>query len=144
MDEKINYKDVPKVYLYCQHKQYRRRNKCLRYQAMLSIPPTVEHYTSVNPLYIAGKESTCKYFQPFCTTRFALGMDGLLDNIPHSTAIAIRKDLYSLMGRSMFYRIRNKERLIHPTEQEQIFAIFLKHGIKTKPQFEQYIDKYDW
>ena len=34
----------------------------------------------------------------------------------------------------MYYRIRNKERLLHPCEQEQIAAIFLKHGIKTKPE----------
>ena len=44
----------------------------------------------------------------------------------------------------MYYRIRNKERLLHPCEQEQIAAIFLKHGIKTKPEFDRYIDKYDW
>ena len=44
----------------------------------------------------------------------------------------------------MYYRIRNKERLLHPCEQEQIAAIFLKHGIKTKPEFDRNIDKYDW
>ena len=33
----------------------------------------------------------------------------------------------------MYYRIRNKERLLHPCEQEQIAAIFLKHGIKPNP-----------
>lgn len=44
----------------------------------------------------------------------------------------------------MYYRIRNKERLLHPCKQEQIAAIFLKHGIKTKPEFDRYIDKYDW
>ena len=59
-------------------------------------------------------------------------------------AVAIRRELYTLMGRNMYYRIRNKERLLHPCEQEQIAAIFLKHGIKTKPEFDQYIDKYDW
>ena len=85
-----------------------------------------------------------RYFKPFCTSHFASGIDHLLDNISYSTAVAIRRELYTLMGRNMYYRIRNKERLLHPCEQEQIAAIFLKHGIKTKPEFDQYIDKYDW
>lgn len=45
---------------------------------------------------------------------------------------------------SMYYRILNKERLLHPVEQEQIAAIFRKHEIKFKPVFDDYIDKYDW
>ena len=98
----------------------------------------------VNPLHIAGNENKCDYFKPFCTSHFASGIDHLLDNISYSTAVAIRRELYTLMGRSMYYRIRNKERLLHPCEQEQIAAIFLKHGIKTKPEFDRYIDKYDW
>lgn len=48
------------------------------------------------------------------------------------------------MGRSMYYRIRNKERLLHPEEQKQIAAIFIKHGIKYEPTFDIYIEKYDW
>ena len=84
------------------------------------------------------------HFKPFCTSHFASGIDHLLDNISYSIAVAIRRELYTLMGRNMYYRIRNKERLLHPCEQEQIAAIFLKHGIKTKPEFDQYIDKYDW
>lgn len=71
-------------------------------------------------------------------------MDHLLDNIPHATAVIIRKEIYSLMGRSMYYRIRNKERLLHPEEQKQIAAIFIKHGIKYEPTFDIYIEKYDW
>lgn len=71
-------------------------------------------------------------------------MDHILDNIPYTTAVTIRKELYSLMGRSMFYRIRNKERMLHPDEQEQIIAVFLKHGIETKPEFDKYINLFDW
>lgn len=44
------------------------------------------------------------------------------------------------MGHSM----RNKERLLHPIEQEQLLLFFLKHGIKSKFVFDEYIDKYDW
>lgn len=58
--------------------------------------------------------------------------DHLLDNIPHSLAITIRKELAVLMGRNMYYRIRNQERLLHPDEQEQITKIFLKHVVSAE------------
>ena len=119
MNPKIDFNDVPKNYLYCTHSKCPRRNKCLRYQATLSI-------------------------KPYCNSRFACGIDHILDNLPYSTAVTIRKELYSLMGRSMFYRIRNKERMLHPDEQKQIVAVFLKHGIENKPEFDQYIDLFDW
>ena len=91
-----------------------------------------------------GNETNCTFFSPFRTVLFASGMDHLLDNIPHAMAVTIRKEMYSLMGRNMYYRIRNKERLLHPDEQKQIAAIFSKHGIKFKPAFDKYIEKYDW
>ena len=94
MNEKINYKDVPKTFLYCNNKQCPRRNKCLRYQATLSIPQEIPYYTAVNPLHIAGNENKCDYFKPFCTSHFASGIDHLLDNISYSTAVAIRRELY--------------------------------------------------
>ena len=44
----------------------------------------------------------------------------------------------------MLYRIRSKERMLHPDEQKQITAVFLKHGIENKPEFDKYIDLFDW
>jgi hypothetical protein len=44
----------------------------------------------------------------------------------------------------MYYRIKNKERLLHPVEQNQIAAIFVKHGVKATPEFDSYVDQYDW
>ena len=39
---------------------------------------------------------------------------------------------------------RFEERMLHPDEQKQIIAVFLKHGIENKPEFDQYIDLFDW
>ena len=144
MNKKIGYNDVPKSFLYCNHDKCPRRGKCLRYQVALDISQKLPYYTTVNPQHIAGNENNCDFCKLNETTRFAAGMSHLLDDIPHATAIAIHKEIYSLMGRSMYYRILNKERLLHPVEQEQIAAIFRKHGIKSKPVFDDYIDKYDW
>jgi hypothetical protein len=43
-----------------------------------------------------------------------------------------------------YYRIRNKQRRLHPLEQKQIADVFLEHGIKTKINFDEYIEDYDW
>lgn len=144
MNTQIDFNDIPKNYLYCTHSKCPHHNKCLRYQATLCMPQTLPYYSVVNPSHITGNENNCTFFKPFRTSLFASGMDHLLDNIPHATAVIIRKERYSLMGRSMYYRIRNKERLLHPEEQKQIAAIFIKHGIKYEPTFDIYIEKYDW
>lgn len=143
--KEIDPNEIPKHYLYCHHQTCPRRENCLRYQATLAMPQDLlPTYTTVNPFYMAGHEDTCKHHQPFSTLRFASGIDHLLDNIPHKAAVAIRKDIYALMGRSMYYRIRNKERMLHPVEQNQIAAIFKKHRITTMPEFDSYTDRYDW
>ena len=118
MNKKIDFNDIPKNYLYCTHNKCPRRNECLRHQATLCIPQNVPDFRTVNPNHIIGNENNCM-LRPI-------------------------KELYSLMGRSMFYRIRNKERTIHPDEQKQIIAVFLKHGIENKPEFDKYIDLFDW
>ena len=58
--------------------------------------------------------------------------------------MAIQISLKSLMGKSMYYRIRNKQLRLHPSEQKQIADVFLEHGIKTKINFDEYIEDYDW
>lgn len=144
MNKKNDYDSVPKDFLYCIHDNCPRRGNCLRYQVTLDVSRELSHYTTINPKFIAGNEKECEFFKPNETIRFALGMNHLLDDIPYAVALVMRKDIYALMGRSMYYRILNKERLLHPVEQEQIADIFRKHGIESQPVFDKYIDKYDW
>ena len=92
MNPKIDFNDVPKNYLYCTHSKCPRRNKCLRYQATLCIPQNVPDFRTVNPNHIIGNEDNCNFFKPYCTSRFACGIDHILDNLPYSTAVTIRKD----------------------------------------------------
>ncbi|MDR2968379.1 MAG: DUF6078 family protein [Tannerellaceae bacterium] len=142
---KIDSGEIPKRYLYCHHGKCPHRAKCLRYQAALAMPKELlPVYETVNPHHIAGNEDNCTFFKTYATLRFATGMDHLLDHIPHKVATAIKKDIYALMGRSMYYRVCSRERTLHPAEQNQIAAIFRKHGIKAVPEFDVYVEKYDW
>ena len=78
------------------------------------------------------------------TARFAMGITHLLDKLPHSEAVIVKSLLYDLLKRNMYYRIKNKERSIRPSEQESIRQIFLSRGITDEPVFDEYIEQYDW
>ena len=82
MNQKIDFNDIPKNYLYCTHNKCPRRNECLRHQATLCIPQNVPDFRTVNPNHIIGNENNCRFFNPYCTSRFACGIDHILDNIP--------------------------------------------------------------
>ena len=105
---------------------------------------SVPHYEAININHVAGNEKECSYFSAYTLTTFALGISHILDDVPHKKAMAIQNSLKSLMGKSMYYRIRNKQRRLHPLEQKQIADVFLEHGIKTKINFDEYIEDYDW
>lgn len=106
--------------------------------------PELMYLSVVNPAYVAGKEKNCPCFQSDHISRFASGITHLLDKIPHVQAVRLRSALYSHFGRNMYYRIRNKERLIRPEEQEFIRQLFLKNGINEEPAFDEYVELYDW
>lgn len=144
MNKPLTYDDIPKMYLFCNHTKCPRRNKCLRFQAAMIVPQSVPHYEAININHVAGNEKECSFFSAYTLTTFALGISHILDDVPHKKAMAIQNSLKSLMGKSMYYRIRNKQRRLHPLEQKQIADVFLEHGIKTKINFDEYIEDYDW
>lgn len=144
MEKDFDYNSVPKTYLHCLHAQCPQAAGCLRYQVSQHIPPTTVIISALNPSHIADRKNSCPYFQPDHLTRFALGITHLLDKLPHVDALELKQDIYNYFQRNKYYRIYNKERLIHPREQEFIRQLFLRNGIKEAPAFDEYVDKYDW
>ena len=118
MNKPLTYDDIPKMYLFCNHTKCPRRNKCLRFQAAMIVPQSVPHYEAININHVAGNEKECSYFSAYTLTTFALGISHILDDVPHKKAMAIQNSLKSLMGKSMYYRIRNKQRRLHPLEHK--------------------------
>lgn len=143
MREDFDYRDVPGDYLHCLNSQCPRTADCLRFQVALRVNKESASFSIVNPAYVAAREE-CPFFQLDRLTHFALGMKHLLDKVPHAKAVKIRNILYQHFERSMFYRIRNKTRLITPKEQAFIRQVFLNEGIKEAPVFDEYVEQYDW
>ena len=99
----------------------------------------------MNPALTASQEvEPCSFFIPDRMKRYASGITHLLDKIPHAEALVIKREIYNFLGRNMYYRIKNHERLVTPAQQEHIRQIFLNHGIKEEPVYDTYVEKYDW
>ncbi|MDL2256353.1 DUF6078 family protein [Parabacteroides sp. OttesenSCG-928-G06] len=143
MKEDFNYKEIPGGYLHCLNAECSRSVDCLRYQVTLHVDQETPAFSVLNSGYVAAR-GECPFFQPDSLTRFALGMKHLFDNVPYAKALKIRNALYHYFERSMYYRIRNKTRLITPNEQAYIRQVFRKEGVQEEPVFDEYIEKYDW
>ena len=144
MDENFDYSTVPHTFMHCTYTSCVQANDCLRYQAAQHATPSRESFSIVNPAQISGNGKKCRYFLADKKVRFALGFTRMLDNIPHRKAIAIRRELYSHFGKSTYYRVRNHERLIKPSEQNFIRQLFLRKEINEEPTFDTYIEQYEW
>ncbi len=144
MEKDFDYNTVPKTYLHCLNADCPHTAECLRYQVARHITPETVSISVLNPTHVTGKEKICPYFQPDRLSHFALGITHLLDKLPHTEALRLKEEIYNYFHRNMYYRVFNKERLIHPKEQEFIRQLFLRNGIKEEPAFDEYVDKYDW
>ena len=59
-------------------------------------------------------------------------------------AHAVKDSIVATFGMNMYYRMRRGERLITPTEQEEIYQLLEKKGINTRPEFDAYEEGYLW
>lgn len=139
-----DYRDAPKNYMYCSYARCSQAANCLRYQAFKHISDDMATFMIVNSAYIIKLGGDCQFFRLNKQLRFAAGITHLFDNIPHAKAVEIRDILYNYFKRNMFYRIRNKERLISVEEQAFIRDVFRKKGFPGEPVFDEYVYKFAW
>ena len=149
MSENFNYKEVPHGYTHCMNEQCPRSAECLRFLVGLHVDSQTSTFSVVNPAYVANIANTankgkCPYFRTRGLVRYALGITHLYDTLPHIKAGKIRKIIYNYYGKYAYYRIRNKERLINPEEQDYIRQVLNKEGIEGEPTFDLYVEQYDW
>ena len=145
MQPDFDYSEVPYAFAHCFNTKCPRAAKCLRYLVTSYIPLQLTVVCVVNPALTASQEvEPCSFFIPDRMKRYASGITHLLDKIPHAEALVIKREIYNFLGRNMYYRIKNHERLATPAQQEHIRQIFLNHGIKEEPVYDTYVEKYDW
>ena len=144
MKPDFDYNEIPSGYPLCFNEKCPHSADCLRRRAALLTTGESQFITVVNPLYVIGHEENCTCFRPSRRIRLARGISHLLDDIPHSLAMDIKKILIACFGRNKYYRIYRGERLMDQSEQEYISQLFHSKGIMKEPVFDEYLEPYDW
>ena len=134
-----------KGYTVCFIESCPKHGQCLRYQVGQHGKTLPYVVPSVNPLNPEVKSGNCPLFKSEELQRMAKGMMHLLtDDMPSRTEKAIRHELFAYFGRTLYYEYRKGLHLLSPKQQEDIADILKFCGWKKEPQFDEYVEDYDW
>lgn len=87
----------------------------------------------------------CQMYCPDQKKRMAKGMVHLYDNVPKRLYSSLRSAVMCVFNnRTFYYESRKGKRLISEEEQRRIQLVFQRYGISEPPQFDSYVDDYDW
>ena len=96
----------------------------------------------VNSKVIEGKQP-CLFFDPNRKERFAWGISRIYDNVRVADLSDIRQNLIYTFGRTAYYRIKRKERVLTESEQKEIRDIFTDMGYDGSAiEFDSYEEQY--
>ena len=96
----------------------------------------------VNPAMIKGAKP-CPFFDPNSKERFAWGISRIYDNVRVADLSDIRQNLIYTFGRTAYYRIKRKERVLTESEQKEIRDIFTDMGYDGSAiEFDSYEEQY--
>lgn len=144
MDTGIDFSQVPNNYMMCLHRECVQATTCLRQLAERMAPAQLPRWTIVSPKYLASQEGACPYYRPAVKIRLAKGFTGMLGNLLYKQMQPVVSELQLLFGRRTYFRVRKGERLLSPAEQQQVLQILHKYGISHPPEFDAYLEVYDW
>lgn len=144
MKEERNFSDVPYNYPLCLNRQCPKAATCLRQLVEQETPDSVEFWMIISPKHQATLEGDCPYYRPNTKVRYAKGFMNILENLPqkqvqHATSLLINR-----FSQRTYYRIRKGERLLSPSEQQDVLSIFKKCGVTKMQGFDAYAEYYEW
>lgn len=143
MIEKLDYAMVPHKFAHCFNGNCKHADHCLRHQIVRFIPDSLWSVSIVNPAR-TDPDGECEAFMADTPVQYAVGMDHLLDRIPHQEATSIKQRLLATYGKNKFYQFKRKERTFTPEEQGYIRQVFLSYGVKDDPVFDAWQTGYQW
>ena len=96
----------------------------------------------VNEKVITEKQS-CPFYAPDCKERFAWGISRIYDNVRVVDLSGYPPESYLHFGRTAYYRIKRKERVLTESEQKEIRDIFTDMGYDGSTiEFDRYEEQY--
>ena len=66
------------------------------------------------------------------------------NDMPVRVINGVRRSLYNYFGRTYYFEYRSGKRLLSPEKQQYIAELFQSYGWHEPPQFDAYLDEYDW
>ena len=130
-------------YAHCAGTHCEKASQCLHHTAYMMLgTSTRERYMVVNEKVITEKQS-CSFFDPDRKERFAWGISRIYDNVRVADLSDIRQNLIYTFGRTAYYRIKRKERVLTEREQREIREVFTDAGYDgSKIEFDRYEEQY--
>lgn len=143
MIEKLDYSMVPHGFAHCFNGSCKNAGNCLRHQIVRFVPDTRWSVVVVNPA-CTDSGGECEAFLADTPVQYAVGMEHLLDRIPHSEAKCIKQRLLMTYGKNKFYQFKRRERVFTREDQNYIRQVFRSYGVKEEPAFDSWQAGYRW
>ena len=145
VEKELLIKKAHEGYTVCYAEQCPLRQQCLRWQVGQHVPNSDSTYRCVNPHFEGVSTTGCSMYRDDQKVRFAKGMTHIFtSDMPKRTEPAVRYGVICLTNRTYYFEYRKGDRLIPPTLQDNIRALFCENGWTADVQFDDYVEDYDW
>ena len=144
MKTETSSRPMPKTYRLCIKTDCPRAAECLRSIALTMVSPDEQSIQVINPAYLSTIEGDCPVFHSAEKVRYARGFVKMLSGLTVTQANLLRQTLERDFGHARYFRLRSGERLIDPATQEHIRQAMVRIGITDLPDFDAYVEEYDW
>ena len=144
MKTETSSRPMPKTYRLCIKTDCPRAAECLRSIALTMVSPDEQSIQVINPAYLSTIEGDCPVFRSAEKVCYARGFVKMLSGLTVSQANLLRQTLEHDFGHASYFRLRSGERLIDPDTQEHIRQAMVRIGITDLPDFDAYVEEYDW
>ena len=135
---------MPHDYPLCLNRQCPQAATCLRQIVEREVPDSVEYWVVLSPKHQATLTGDCPYYRSSAKVSYAKGFMNILDNLPRKQLQSVIAHLISHFSQRTYYRIRKGERLLSPSEQQQVLNILKRCGVTGLQEFDGYVEDYEW
>ena len=116
----------------------------MRHKATQLVPAEVQTWSIISPAYLAQMEGECPHYRSAEKVLYARGFVRMMSALTVMQAHMVKDSIVAKFGMNMYYRMRRGERLITPAEQEGLYQLLEQQGVKTRPDFDAYVEDYLW
>lgn len=127
-EQEIVFREKAASYIVCFIDQCPLRQECLRWLVGQHVNPSLTTYKSVNPRNPEHGGEQCKMFRKKVRVMMKRGFKNMYHDMPGHLESVIRSLLITKWGRKHYFEMRKGDRLITPSQQDDVVRICKKCG----------------